>query len=121
MKIYAVIDRKAKAVVNIFASQSDESAERSFLMLLSGAKSIFTDFPEDFDLYQVAVLSYSASGLNISEHGIEHIKDAGFNINNFTVREPLKAGVDYDKRYLAMLHHDRFEISEEVTRDGTDK
>lgn len=107
MKIYAVIDRKAKSIVNIFASVSDESAERSFLMLLTGERSIFTDFPEDFDLYPVADLSIDG-GLVVCAQGMEHLKDNGFTINSYRVTDAIKNGSDYDKRYLLMVHNDRF-------------
>lgn len=117
MKLYAVVDRKAKNVVNVFASLSDEAAERSFLMLLTGPKNIFTDFPEDFDLYPVCDLSV-ASGLKVSKQVNENLEAAGFKVNCFDVLEPLKAGVDYDKRYLAMLHHDRFELVKEEKTDA---
>lgn len=112
MKIYAVIDRKAKAIVSVFTSVNDESAERSFLMLLTGPKNIFTDFPEDFELYRVADLSYDNS-LKVCAIGSENLENAGFVVNSYRVDAPVKAGVDYDKRYLAMVHADRFPVFED--------
>ena len=116
MKLYAIVDRKAKNVVNVFASLSDEAAERSFLMLLTGPKNIFTDFPEDFDLYPVCDLSVD-SGLKVARPCNDFLESNGLTSLFFTIIDPLKAGVDYDKRYLAMLHHDRFEILKEDTNE----
>ena len=120
MKIYAVIDRKAKAIVSVFTSVNDESAERSFLMLLTGPKNIFTDFPEDFELYRVAELSYDNS-LKVCAIGSEDLENAGcivssYVINSYRVDAPVKAGADYDKRYLAMVHADRFPVFDDSDR-----
>ena len=107
MKIYAIVDRKAKSVVSIFSSLNDETAERSFLMLLTGPKNIFTDFPEDFDLYPVADLKFDGV-LTVSAQGLENLNNSGFKVDTFNVIDAIKLGVDYDKRYLAMVHNDRF-------------
>lgn len=115
MKIYAVIDRKSKQVVSIFHSASDEAAERSFLMLLTGPKNIFTDFPEDFDLYAVCDLQYK-NGIVVSAPGVEVLNANGFNVNTFTVSDAIKLGVDYDKRHLALIHRDRY-ILEEIDQE----
>lgn len=125
-KLYAVVDRKAKQVVNTFTSVNDESAERSFLMLLTGVKNIFTDFPEDFDLFPVAELSFESGSLLVTAHGLENVNKHGFKIDSFNVADPIKRGVDYDKRYLHMVHQDRFpavipapDDSSEVSADET--
>lgn len=102
IKVYGVIDRKAKQIVNVFVSSSDEAAERSFLMLLTGPRNIFTDFPEDFDLVPVAELSLDG-GLIVASHGSEN-----FTVNSFRVSDVVKSGADYDKRYLSMVSADRF-------------
>lgn len=120
-KLYAIVDRKAKNVVSVFTSVNDESAERSFLMLLTGVKNIYTDFPEDFDLYPVADLSFDGGTLFVTAHGLENVNKNGFRIDSFNVSEPIKRGVDYDKRYLAMVHNDRFlspTATEEVSSDA---
>lgn len=98
IKVYGVIDRKGKQIVNVFVSPSDEAAERSFLMLLTGPRNIFTDFPEDFDLVPVAELSIDG-GLIVAAHGST--------VNSFRVSDVVKSGADYDKRYLAMVSADR--------------
>lgn len=110
MKLYCVLDRKAKSIVSVFPSVCDEAAERSFLMLLTGMKNIYTDFPEDFDLYPVAELSVEGCNLIVTAHGLENVNMHGFKIDSFTVSDALKRGVDYDKRYLAMIHADRFHV-----------
>lgn len=109
MKVYAVVDRKAKSVVTVFSSQNDEAAERSFLMLLTGPQNIFTDFPEDFVLYPVAELSVDGV-LLVAAHGSENLVKNGFTVNSFTVNDPVKSGSDYDKRYLSMIRSDRFNL-----------
>lgn len=116
MKIYGIIDRKAKNVVSVFQAVNDEAAERSFLMLLTGPQNVFTDFPEDFDLYQIADISVNV-GVKVSAMGNENIAAAGFRIDSYEVGCPLKAGVDYDKRYLSMVHADRFKVSEQEVSD----
>lgn len=120
-KLYAVVDRKAKQIVNTFTSVNDDSAERSFLMLLTGVKNVFTDFPEDFDLFPVADLSFESGSLVVTAHGLENVNKNGFKIDTFNVSEPIKRGVDYDRRYLQMVHYDRFlspESNEEVSSDA---
>lgn len=114
MKLFAVIDKKAKNVVSVFASASSEVAQRSFLMLLSGPQNLFTDFPEDFALYPVADLSFSGN-LVVAAHGHELLREKGFAVNEFTVTEPVCSGSDFDKRYLKMLHDDRaaYNVKEE--------
>lgn len=106
IKVYGVIDRKGKQIVNVFVSPSDEAAERSFLMLLTGPRNIFTDFPEDFDLVPVAELSLDG-GLIVAAHGSENLVANGFTVNSFRVSDVVKSGADYDKRYLAMVSADR--------------
>lgn len=123
MKLYCVLDRKAKSIVTVFPSVCDEAAERSFLMLLTGTKNIYTDFPEDFDLYPVAELSVEGCNLLVTAHGLENVNKHGLRIDCFTVSDAVKRGVDYDKRYLAMIHADRFPVLDnasesEVSSDG---
>lgn len=109
MKVYAVVDRKAKSVVTIFSSQNDEAAERSFVMLLTGPQNIFTDFPEDFDLYSVADLSVDG-GLLVAAHCSEELLKNGLTVNSYRVIDPVKSGADFDKRYLSMIRADRFNL-----------
>lgn len=119
MKIYAVIDRKAKNVVTVFSAVNDAAAERSFLMLLTGPQNVFTDFPEDFDLYQVADLSVNV-GLKVSAMGNENLEAAGFKVDSYEIGVPLKAGIDYDKRYLAMLRADRYAVNVDSEKGGSE-
>ena len=109
MKIYCVVDRKAKDLVSVFASNSDEAAKRSFLMLLTGPKNIFTDFPEDFELYSVCDLSFD-SGLKVSRPGCENLEANGFKCDSFVIYDAVESGSDYDKRWLAMIHYDRYQV-----------
>ena len=114
MKLYAVIDKKAKHFVSVFTSLNDESAERSFLMLLTGEKSVFTDFPEDFVLYKVCDLSFAGSTLSVGVPDCEALENHGFNAGGFKNTEPFKDGSEYDKRWLAMVHSDRFFVEPKV-------
>lgn len=107
MKIYGIIDRKAKNVAAVFQSSDDEAAKRSFLMLLTGPQNVYTDFPEDFDLYQIADISFNV-GVKVSAMGNENLAGAGLRVDSFEVGCPLQAGVDLDKRYLDMVRADRF-------------
>ena len=109
MKAYAVVDRKAKSVVTIFSSQNDEAAERSFVMLLTGPQNIFTDFPEDFDLYPVAYLKVE-NGLTVMRQDSEVLLKNGITSSSYCVIDPVKSGADFDKRYLSMIRADRFNL-----------
>lgn len=122
MKIYCIIDRKAKQVVSIFQALNDEAAQRAFLMVLTSPQSnIFTDFPEDFDVYPVADLSYSAGILTVTDIHCTDINAAGFNVKSYSVVEPISQGVDFDKRYLAVLRSDRSQILSQEDSNDDDK
>lgn len=119
MKLYAIVDRKAKSIVNTFASVSDEAAERSFLMLLTGPRNIYTDFPEDFELFPVAELTFENSVLTVGAHGTENLIKNGFKVDTFSVVEALKRGVDYGKAYLDTLSAERMRIYEAMHKEET--
>ena len=108
MKLYVVVDKRAKALVAVFQSLNDETAERSFLMLLTGPQNIYTDFPEDFAVYSVADLSVDGCAVVVARPGSESLAAHGFKCESFFVNEPLKEGSDYDKRFLSMVRSDRF-------------
>lgn len=108
MKLYAVLDLKGKDIVSIFPAVSNEAAERSFLMLVTGPQNIFTQFPEDFALYRVCDLDVNGISLNVNVPDSEALREHGFNAGGFSCSEAVKLGSDYDKRYLAMVHADRF-------------
>lgn len=114
MKLYAVIDKKAKHLVSVFTSLNDESAERSFLMLLTGEQSVFTDFPEDFALYKVCDLSFVGSTLSVGVPDCENLENLGLNPGGFKNSEPFKDGSEYDKRYLNIIRADRFVIKDDI-------
>ena len=115
MKLYAVIDVKAKSVVSIFTSLNDETAKRSFLMLLTGAESIFTEFPEDFSVYSIADVLVDGLSVVLYEPGTEHLRQVGFTGKSITITVPLAAGSDYDKRYLRMVRQDRATLDKVVS------
>lgn len=123
MKLYAVVDKKAKHIVATFSALSDEAAERSFLSLLTGPdNNIYTDWPADFALYPVAELKFNAGQLVVSSHGLEHVNAAGFRVDTFTVSESIKDGADYDKRFLELTRQDRFiAASASVPRETNSK
>lgn len=110
MKLYAIVDRRAKYLVSIFQALSDEAAERSYLMLLTGDQSIFTDFPEDFDLYALCDLSVD-NGIVVAAPGNENLSAAGFKVDQFKIQDAVHYGSEYDKRYLKLLHYDRFHVA----------
>lgn len=121
MKLYAVIDVKAKSVVSIFTSLNDETAKRSFLMLLTGAESIFTEFPEDFSLYCLADIVVDGASVKIHEPDTGDLRIHGFSGKYLTVSSALAAGIDYDKRYLRMVRLDRATLDEVVAdEEATD-
>lgn len=107
MKLYAIIDKKAKDIVSIFPSISDQTASRSFVSLLSGAQSIFTDFPEDFALLACADVTVEGLSLKISRPGNEVVNKAGFNVDQFVIYDCLADGSEYSKAYLEKLHVER--------------
>lgn len=110
MKVYALVDLKGRDIVSIFQSISDDSAERSFLKLLTDGMPIVSDFPEDFAIYPVAELTVENAALQVSAMGNENLATAGFNVDRFTVFEPVKRGSEYDRRYLRMVAEDRGKI-----------
>lgn len=120
MKLYAIVDLKAKAVASVFVALNDEYAERSFLMLLTGTSSVFTDFPEDFALYPVGDLNFSNGVLSLVDMNSENLIAAGFKPDSVVIGEPVKRGSDYGRSYLSVVHADRFHglVSEELD-DGT--
>lgn len=115
MKLYAVVDVKAGALVATFNSSNDETAKRSFISILTGPTSVFTDFPEDFALYPLAEISFESNNLVVSAHGSENLRANGFNVKTFTVSDRLTDGVTLGKDYLAFLKKDRDERFNVVT------
>lgn len=113
MKLYAVVDVKAKGVVSIFTSLNDDTAKRSFLMLLTGQESIFTEFPEDFALYSLADIVVEGSNVTVYEPNSEVLRQNGFVGRSITISSAISAGLDYDKRYLRMIRQDRDKLNED--------
>jgi hypothetical protein len=125
VKVYAIVDLKGRNVVNVFQSVSDETAERSFLKLITDGMPIVSDFPEDFAIFPVGELTVQNAALKVSEMGNENLAAAGFNVGTYTVTEAVKRGSDYDRRYLRMVAEDRGKIpsfgssdAEEVKDNG---
>lgn len=118
MKVYAIVDLKGRNVVNVFQSVSDETAERSFLKLITDGMPIVSDFPEDFAIFPVAELVVQNAALKVSEMGYENLEAAGFKAGTFTVTEAVKRGSDYDRRYLRMVTEDRGIISSSGSSDA---
>ena len=86
MKIYSVIDRKAKLVVCSFTSVNDEMAKRSFEMMLTDVEEdVFTLHPEDFSL----VLSFEVE------------EDVLFKLDSVI------DGASYSRAYLTKEREDR--------------
>lgn len=112
MKIYCIVDKEAKVPSSVFVAPNDEYAIRAFLSLLTGPRNVFTDFPEQFDLYPVGELSYTPGTLKVCEMNSTHLESNGFTYNSFRVCEPIKCGSEYDRRYLKMVHDDIFTVVE---------
>lgn len=123
MKLYAIIDKKAKDIVSIFPALSDQTAQRSFITLLSGAQSVFTDFPEDFALLACADVIVEGLSLKISRPCNEVVNKAGFNVDQFVIYDCLSDGSEFSKAYLEKLHVQRMNYGAivpgtEVEKDG---
>lgn len=117
MKLYVVVDKKAKHVVTVFSAVNDEAAKRSFLMLLTGAQNIFTDFPEDFALCLALTLPLRVF-LKISRPGNEVINKAGFTVDQFVISDYLADGSEFSKAYLEKLHVERMNYGAIVPGTG---
>lgn len=122
MKLYCIVDTRAKSIVSTFQSVNDAAAERSFLSLLSAPRGLFADFPEDFALYPLADLSFD-NGVVVSMHNAEELRKNGFTVGSYVNRDAVKLGSDYDKRYLAVLREDiysRYPVTDnkEVSEDA---
>lgn len=115
MKMYSIIDLKAKSIVSVFTSLNDETAKRSFLMLLTGAESIFTEFPEDFAIYPLCDIVVDGSIVILYEPNTENLRANGFGGKSLSVACPISCGLDFDKRYLRMIREDRAKIDEIVS------
>lgn len=118
MKLYVVVDKKAKHVVTVFSAVNDEAAKRSFLMLLTGAQNIFTDFPEDFALLPCADVTVEGLSLKISRPGNEVINKAGFTVDQFVISDYLADGSEFSKAYLEKLHVERMNYGAIVPGTG---
>lgn len=114
MKLYAIIDLKAKSVVSIFTSLNDETAKRSFLMLLTGNESIFTEFPEDFAVYALSDIEVDGNTVNLFECNTENLRSKGYSGRSISVTAAISSGADYDKRYLRMIRSDREKLDDVV-------
>lgn len=119
MRLYAVVDRKAKAVVATFQSVNDDAAARSFLSLLTTPhESVFTQFPEDFAVYPMAELDYDGASLVVMKHDSKILDDHCFKSSSFSSSDPVASGSDYDRDVLKLKIDRRKERIEEVVTDG---
>lgn len=107
MKIYAIVDRRSEQVVNVFSSPSDESAKRSFKMLISRDegpnRNFFNLFRNDFLLYPVAELKMNGVVLNVCAQGSEVLQKNGFRIDSYDVVNPIDNGSDYTDSDILLL------------------
>lgn len=90
--LYGIIDIKADALTCVFISASPESAERSFIDLLSKVEEdVFNQHPEDFSLYDLAEVN---------------LVDKSYSL---TKRDPIliRAGSDFSKPYIDGLRRKR--------------
>lgn len=119
MKLFAVVDLKAKSIVATFNSINVEAAKRSFIALLTGPQNLYTVFPEDFALYPVCELSYDAGGLLVACQDNENLRAAGFNVDQFYVRENVVDGLSLGRDYLGYLRRQR--LAAYTTGDSEDE
>lgn len=119
MKIYAIIDLKAKVPAAIFTSANDESAERSFLQLLAGTQTVYADFPADFAVFPVGDLSVEGLTLRVTAPVSKVMLKNGITVGSFTVNDAVKLGSDYDRAYLSSLREliNPFPVSSESNEE----
>ena len=97
--LYGIIDIKADALTCVFISPSSETAERSFIDLLSKVEEdVFNQHPEDFSLYDLAEVN---------------LVDKSYSL---TKRDPIlvRAGSDFSKPYLEGLRLARQKFLEKL-------
>lgn len=62
MKIYAIVDIKAKTIASIFTSVNNDTAIRSFLNLINVPEdTLFNQCPQDFSLYYLCDVVFKNS------------------------------------------------------------
>ena len=102
--LYGIIDIKADALTCVFISPSPETAERSFIDLLSKVEEdVFNQHPEDFSLYDLAEVN---------------LVDKSYSL---TKRDPIlvRAGSDFSKPYLEGLRLARQKFLEKLVTSQT--
>lgn len=95
LHLYGIYDRKAEYFINVFPSQNDATALRSFDTLIHQSKNnLFADYPEDFELRYVCsvtgTVAASISDRNLLEN--DHIDLNG----NVLVTEFIQRGYKKD-------------------------
>lgn len=131
MKLYAVVDKKAKQIVATFTSVNDEFAKRSFEMLLTAPEDdIYNLFPSQFALMNVAELNFDGY-LSVRKVGNEVLEASGFKGDSYSVTDFVIDGDEFtasyiqkqrEKRYAMLLFQEKCstrsaaEIREEIKR-----
>lgn len=102
-KLYCIEDKKAGAVVCFFPSATDQTAERSFIDLLSKTEEdVFNQHPEDFCLVHLLDVEIDDNGLKPKFGG-----------------EIIRHGSDYSKPYLEGLRLARQKFLEKLASERT--
>lgn len=110
MKIYAVVDKKAKQIVCVFSSVNDEFAKRSFEMLLTEPQdNVYNLFPSQFALMSVAELNFDGV-LDVRKAGNEVLEANGFKGDSFSVSEYVSDGDEMSASYLEKMRKRRFSM-----------
>lgn len=110
MKIYAVVDKKAKQIACIFGSVNDEFAKRSFEMLLTAPEDdVYNLFPSQFALMSVAELNFDGV-LSVRKVGNEVLEANGFKGDSFSVSDYLCDGDEFTASYIQKQRERRYSM-----------
>lgn len=102
--LYCIEDTKAHSIVCFFPSVNDQTAERSFIDLLSKTEEdVFNQHPEDFQLVHLI-------DLNISDQGV---------INFEGQPQVVRYGSDFSKPYLEGLRLARQKFLDSLASERT--
>lgn len=91
LHLYGIYDRKAEYFINVFPSQNDATALRSFDTLIhKSSNNIFSDYPEDFELRYVCSVTGTVAG-SLSDRNL--LEDDHVDLNgNVLVTEFIQRG-----------------------------
>lgn len=114
--LYAIVDSKAKCIVNTFTSVNNSTAERQFIDLLSDPRdNVFNLHASDFALYHVCDLSFDKGVISIIEPDIsEEMFANGFTGNIIKTDEVVFEGSSLSSERLESLRLFRREFINKI-------